>query len=64
MNQKFGVGDVAMLHNPYGQPFRVKVLECIQDEDGSWWYEVAPTDWDIIGVCNREVPQKALRAIN
>lgn len=59
MEQKFGVGDIAML----SEKFKVKVLECIQDEDGSWWYEVTPTDWTPIGMVNREVPQKALRAI-
>lgn len=63
MNQMFGNGDVAMLRNPYGIPFKVRVEECIQDEDGSWWYEVSPLDWDVVGVCNREVPQKALTAI-
>ena len=60
MRQEFGVGDIAMLKNPYGQPFKVKVTECIKDEDGSWWYEVTPTDFEPIGMVNREVPQKAL----
>ena len=64
MEQMYGVGDVAMLYNPYGNPFRVKIQACIyDDEEGTWYYEVTPTDWEVIGDVNREVPQKALKRI-
>lgn len=63
MKQKFKKGNVALLKNRYGEDFKVKVLECIQDEDGAWWYEVTPTDWTPIGIVNREVPQKALEVL-
>lgn len=60
MYQKFGKGDIALLKNRYGKDFKVKVLECIQDEDGSWWYEVTPL-WDsTLRLPNREVPQRSL----
>lgn len=59
--QRYSVGDIALLSSAPGNlPFKVKVLECNQDEDGLWWYEVTPTDWTPIGICNREVPQYAL----
>lgn len=38
--QAFGVGDVAMLEGTH----RVKILEVIQDEDNSFWYEVEGLD--------------------
>lgn len=59
MKQQFRKGEVAMLVNPYGNPFKVKILDCIED-GGAWYYEVTPTDWEPIGVVNREVPQRAL----
>ena len=60
MNQQFGKGDIALCHNPRGEDFRVKIAEVIQDEDGSYWYEVEAIDFDTF---NREVPQKQLKAL-
>ena len=62
MNQEFGFGDIAMIENPYGLSFRVRIVETIIDEDGSVWYEVKPTDFEIVE-CNMIVPQKALKRI-
>ena len=41
---KFGVGDVVRIKD--GMGFIVKVVMPIQDEDGSWWYEVKPVDFE------------------
>lgn len=56
-NQKFGQGDIAMLEGK----FKVKIVMPIQDEDGSWWYEVEAIDFE--APFNREVPQSALSQI-
>ena len=61
MNQRYGVGDIAMLYNPYGSPFKVKIEACIQGEDGSWYYEVTPIS---SREGSREVPQKALTPLH
>ena len=42
-NQKFAEGDVAIL-NSNGNEWKVKVVLPIQEEDGSWWYEVECVD--------------------
>ena len=55
MNQEFGVGDIAMLDQ-----FKVKVIACFLEEDGSWWYEVEPVEFNSI---TREVRQERLKAI-
>lgn len=58
--QAFGVGDIAMLEGKH----RVKILECFQDEDDSWWYEVEGIDLiPPIRLLTREIPQDALEAI-
>ena len=60
-NQEFGKGDIAMLED-----FRVKVIECIYDDDtGEWFYEVECVDFDPLFARkhHREVPQSALKAI-
>lgn len=49
----FKQGDIAMCDGR----FKVKVLEVIQDEDGSWWYEIQSIEFDSI---TREVPQSKL----
>lgn len=54
-NQEFGVGDIAMLDQ-----FKVKVIACFLEEDGSWWYEVEPVEFNSI---TREVRQERLKAI-
>lgn len=57
--QAFGVGDIARLGE-----FRVKVLEVIQDEDDSYWYEVEPIGFEPPArFKTREVPQSALERI-
>lgn len=60
-NQKFGQGDLAML----GQ-HRVKVLECIYDDDkNEWWYEVEGIDLEPpVRLLTREVPQSSLKPLN
>lgn len=56
---KFGQGDIAMLDGN-----RVKILACILDEDGSFWYEVEPIDFNPPArFRTREVPQEALKEI-
>ena len=57
--QAFGVGDLATLHDPE-HVWRVKIVSCAQDEDGSWWYEVTPIGFSELP---REVPQRKLEAI-
>lgn len=60
MNQKFGVGDIVMLERKH----RCKILEVMQDEDGSYWYEVEGIDLlPPIRLLTREVPQDALESI-
>ena len=56
MAQKFGTGDVVKIRN---EETLAKVVMPVQDEDGSWWYEV-----EAIGLENvptREVKQDDLR---
>jgi hypothetical protein len=55
MNQAFGKGDIAMCGK-----FKVKIVECIQDEDGSWWYEIEPVEFNSF---TREVPQSKLKRL-
>lgn len=55
MNQEFGKGDIAMCGK-----FKVKIVECIQDEDGSWWYEIEPIGFSSL---TREVPQSKLKRL-
>lgn len=66
MNQAFGIGDIALLkdeNNSY-RDFRVKIVDCIRDEDGSWWYEVKPIDFTPpTRFATREVPQRSLKRI-
>lgn len=58
--QAFGQGDLAILEGKW----RVKILEVIEDEDGSYWYEVEGIDLiPAIRGITREVPQKALEQI-
>lgn len=56
MEQKFGTGDVVKIRN---EETLAKVVMPIQDEDGSWWYEVEAVGLD--GVPTREVKQSDLR---
>ena len=57
MNQQFGQGDIAILEGKH----RVKILMPIQDEDGSWWYEVEGIDLTPPArLLTREVPKSAL----
>lgn len=64
-DQKFGTGDFAILDGK----FHVRVVDCIQDEDGSWWYEVKPIDVDPVAAgfgerwATREVREDRLKAI-
>ena len=46
MRQKFGVGDVALCSNPRGEDFKVKIVTVFQDEDGRYWYEVEPLEFN------------------
>lgn len=62
--KKFNEGEIAMLVDNGEIRFKVKILEAMQDEDGSWWYEVTPTDWTPIGIVNREVPQMKLESVS
>lgn len=58
--QAFGQGDLAMLEGKH----RVKIIEVMQDEDDSWWYEVEGIDLiPPIRMLTREVPQDALEAL-
>ena len=57
MKQEFGIGDIAMLDGK----FRVKILDCFQDEDECWYYEVDAVDFK--ASFTREVPQGALARI-
>lgn len=55
--QAFGKGDLALLENRH----RVKILAVMQDEDGSYWYEVEGIDLiPPVRLLTREVPQSAL----
>lgn len=56
MTQKFGVGDVVRIRN---EKTLAKVVMPMQDEDGSWWYEVEAVGLD--NVPTREVKQSDLR---
>lgn len=56
MTQKFGVGDLVRIRN---EETMAKVVMPIQDEDGSWWYEVEAVGLD--NVPTREVKQGDLK---
>lgn len=64
--QKFGVGDIAILKSPkIGEAgfhfYKVKIIECSLDERGEWWYEVQAIDIQPpFSLVTREVPQEAL----
>ena len=63
MNQAFGIGDIALLKDNSNE-CRVKIVDCIRDEDGSWWYEVKPIDFTPpTRFATREVPQRSLKHI-
>lgn len=55
-NQRFGVGDVVKIRD---EETLAKVVMPIQDEDGSWWYEVEAVG--IGDVMHREVKQDDLK---
>ena len=58
--QAFGIGDIAMLEGKH----RVKILEVIQDEDNSFWYEVEGIDLlPSFRRITREVSQDALEIL-
>lgn len=58
--QAFGKGDIVMLEGKH----RCKVLEVMQDEDNSFWYEVEGLDLiPPARLLIREVPQSALESI-
>ena len=64
--QAFGVGDIAILvsHNDPSISHRVKIIECISDESGEWWYEVEGIDLSpSVRLLTREVPQDWLEKI-
>lgn len=56
MNQRFGIGDVALLDGE----FKVKIILPIQDEDGSWWYEVESIEFNTF---HREVKDSQLTSL-
>lgn len=53
MNKAFKKGDTAMCD----KRFKVKILEVIQDDDGSTWYEIQSLEFDSITRC---VPESKL----
>ena len=55
MRQKFGVGDIVT-----DGKFKMKVIMPIQDDDGSWWYECKPIDFEAF---TREIPQSRLQSV-
>ena len=55
MSQLYGVGDIVTVRN---SKELCKVVMPIQDEDGSWWYEITAVDFD--APFNREVKQEDL----
>lgn len=52
---KFGVGDVVKIRD---EETLARVVMPIEDEDGSWWYEVEAVGFDSI---HREVKEDDLR---
>ena len=61
--QAFGEGDIAILQSRQDPEIRhrVKIIMPIQDEDGSWWYEVEGIDLSpSVRLLTREVPQEWL----
>ena len=66
VNQRFGVGDIAKLVTD-NHEWLVKIILPIQDEDGSWWYEVECIDEDVSENIrknvHREVPQDRLKEV-
>ena len=64
--QAFGIGDIALLRSHLDPSIvhRVKIIMPIQDEDGSWWYEIEGLDLSpSVRLLTREVPQDMLEAI-
>lgn len=60
MNQKFGVGDLAVLDGRWN----VRITYCFRDEDDSIWYGVTPVDFTVpCRFATREVRQESLKAI-
>ena len=53
---KFGVGDIVKIRD---EETLAKVVMPIEDEDGSWWYEVEAVG--IGNVMHREVSEKDLK---
>ena len=64
--QKFGVGDIALLVSSNNE-WRVKIILPIQDEDGTWWYEVECVEHNVSENIrknfHREVPGNSLKVI-
>lgn len=56
MTRKFRVGDLVKIRN---EETMAKVVTPIQDDDGSWWYEVEAVGLD--NVPTREVKQGDLK---
>lgn len=65
-NQRFGVGDIAKLITTDNE-WLVKIILPIQEDDGSWWYEVECIDErvseNIRKKFHREVPQNRLQEV-
>lgn len=61
--QKFGVGDIAMLQDEFFDElvYKVRIEIPIQEDDGSWSYEVKILD--LPEEEYKEVPQNRLKAI-
>lgn len=57
MNQKFSRGDIVYCINQRGDDFKVRVLDVVQVENGSYFYEIEPLEFKIF---TREVPQDQL----
>lgn len=57
MEQKFGVGDIVT-----DGIFEMKVVEVIQEDDGSYYYECEPTSFSVS--FSREIPQDHLKHIS
>ena len=58
-NWKFGQGDLAMLGT-----HRVKIIECIQDDNNEYWYKIEALDLKPpLHLLSDEVPQSALKSL-
>ena len=63
-NQKFGVGDYAKFTSSGGYIYIVKIIDCILDESGKWFYEVEATDLSpAYRAITREISQDKLEEI-